>query len=213
MEKKKVLLVGDSIRQGYGRYVKEHLQEQCEVYYPSENCRFSQYVLRHLSDWKNSLQLSDELDLIHWNAGLWDTLEQYGDGCLTPPEFYAYFIEKICNRIQLLFPRAKVIFATSTPVLEERFSKNFCRKNANIEKYNEIAIEICQRYGVAVNDLYAVAQKMPESFYKDAVHPYTPGGTQVLTDAVCRAICDSLGIPYTPFTLKEYEEICEVIGV
>ncbi len=213
MEKKKILLIGDSIRQGYDRYVKEHLQESCAVYYPSENCKFAQYVLRHLGDWKKSLQLSEELDLIHWNAGLWDTLELYGDDCLTPPDFYAYFIEKICNRIRVLFPRAKVIFATSTPILEERLSKNFCRKNSNTEKYNEIAIEICKSYNFAINDLYAVAKKMPAHFYKDATHPYTPDGTRVLTDAVCRSICESLALPYAPFTLKNYEEISEVVGI
>ena len=32
---KKVLLLGDSIRMGYDEYVKELLQDTCEVYYRS----------------------------------------------------------------------------------------------------------------------------------------------------------------------------------
>ena len=43
MEKKKVLLIGDSIRMGYDKYVKNYLADSCEVYYPSENCRFAQF--------------------------------------------------------------------------------------------------------------------------------------------------------------------------
>ena len=45
---KKVLLIGDSIRQGYDRYVKMSLEGEAEVFYPEENCRFSVYVLRDL---------------------------------------------------------------------------------------------------------------------------------------------------------------------
>ncbi len=39
---KKVLLIGDSIRMGYDKYVKDALNEVAEVYYPTENCRFSE---------------------------------------------------------------------------------------------------------------------------------------------------------------------------
>jgi len=137
MKRKKVLLIGDSIRMGYDKYVKNYLSDSCEVYYPKDNCRFAQYTLRHLSDWKSGFN-GDDLDLIHWNVGLWDTLELYDDGCLTPPEFYAFFIEKICKRIKVLFPKAKVIFATSTPVIESRFTEpHFSRRlNSNVKKYN-----------------------------------------------------------------------------
>lgn len=72
---KKVLLIGDSIRAGYDKYLKKALEDVAEVYYPSDNCRFAEYVLRHLHDWKQGLGL-DEVDLVHWNAGLWDTLSR-----------------------------------------------------------------------------------------------------------------------------------------
>ena len=69
-----MLLLGNSIRRGYDKYVKEALKDCCEVYYPLENCRFIQYMLRNLHEWKNELGLDDDVDVIHWNAGLWDTL-------------------------------------------------------------------------------------------------------------------------------------------
>ena len=214
MEKKKVLLIGDSIRMGYDKYVKNYLADSCEVYYPKDNCRFAQYTLRHLSDWKSGFN-GEDLDLIHWNVGLWDTLELYDDGCLTPPEFYAFFIEKICKRIKVLFPKAKVIFATSTPVIESRFTQpHFSRRlNSNVKKYNNIAVEICKKHGFAVNDLYSLVENLPEEYYSDMTHLYTPEGTQLLTDAVIKAICNMLDIEYREFTLADYESVKEVIGL
>ena len=70
MKRKKVLLIGDSIRMGYDKYVKNYLADSCDVYSPEDNCRFAQYILRHLCDWKNGFN-PDDLDLIHWNVGLW----------------------------------------------------------------------------------------------------------------------------------------------
>ena len=60
---KKVLLLGDSIRMGYDKYVKSALEGAAEVYYPDENARFVQYVLRYASNWKKTLELSEDIDL------------------------------------------------------------------------------------------------------------------------------------------------------
>ncbi len=212
---KKVLLIGDSIRQGYDKYVKQVLADSCEVYYPKENCRFAQFVLRHLSDWKKELNLGDDVDAVHWNTGLWDTLVQYGDGCLTPPEVYEAFIDRICRRIRVLFPNAKVIFATSTPVVESRFPNPTVshRKNRDIEKYNEIAVNIAKKYGFFVNDLYAAVKDVPEDYYSDMTHLYTPEGTRILTSAVLRSLCSALALDSVEFTLSDYQTIKDVLGL
>lgn len=211
---KKVLLIGDSIRQGYCRYVKEHLKDSCQVFYPIENCRFAQFVLRHLSDWKEELAIGDDLDLIHWNVGLWDTLEQFEDGCLTPPDLYGYFMERICKRIKVLFPKAKVIFATSTPILEGQFKnpRVSFRRNSVICQYNEIAKEIAINNGFAINDLYSLVENAPKEFYSDMTHLYTPEGTYLLANAVVKAICESLDLTYEEFTIKEYYDVKNVLG-
>lgn len=55
---KNIYLIGDSIRYGsmnspgYGIYVKEKLKDECNVFSPDDNCRFAQYTLRALHDWK-----------------------------------------------------------------------------------------------------------------------------------------------------------------
>ena len=212
---KKVLLIGDSIRMGYDQYVKHSLKDYCEVYYPADNCRFAQYILRHISDWKKTLCLGDDVDVVHWNAGLWDTLVLYEDGCLTPPEFYEYFIDKICNRIKVLFPNAKVIFATSTPVVENRFTNPSAsyRKNCDIEKYNDIAVKKVKEYGFFVNDLYSITKDLPENYYSDMTHLYTPEGTQILTNAVIKSIGNALNTKYDEFTITDYQTVKEVLGI
>ena len=211
---KKILLIGDSIRQGYDKYVKYALKDVCEVYYPSDNCRFAEYVLRYLPDWKDQLSLGDDVDVVHWNAGLWDSLVWFEDGPLTPPDIYAYYIARICRLIQKIFPKAKVIFATSTPVLEERFlnPKRSYRKNSDIAQYNEIAAKIAKEHGFCVNDLYAVVKDVPKSYYSDMTHLYTPEGTQLLTDAVLEAIGAALGEKFAPFTLSDYQAVKEIVG-
>lgn len=211
---KKVLLIGDSIRMGYDKYVKYELKDTCEVYYPNDNCRFAQYVLRHISDWKAELALGDDVDVVHWNTGLWDTLVLYQDGCLTPPEFYEYFIDKICKRIKVLFPNAKVIFATSTPIVENRFTNPSVsyRKNCDIARYNEIAVKKAQEHGFLINDLFAITKDLPEDYYSDMTHLYTPQGTQLLANAVIKAIGNALDIEYDEFTISNYQAVTEVLG-
>ena len=74
---KKVVLLGDSIRLwGYGTPVEEALKNEFEVWQPTENCRFTTYVIRNLHEWKKQTECGSDIDLIHWNVGLWDCLRQ-----------------------------------------------------------------------------------------------------------------------------------------
>ena len=84
----------------------------------------------------------EDIDVIHWNAGLWDCLRLFEEKPHTPVEIYAYYIEWICIRIKKLCQNAEVIFATTTKVLSEKMIKEFMRLNEDIEKYNQVAIEI-----------------------------------------------------------------------
>ena len=157
---KKILLIGDSIRQGYDKFVKLAYEGKAEVYYPEENCRFAEYVLRNLHEWAIQSGCGYDVDCIHWNAGLWDVIILFNDGTLTPIEVYKSYIERICKRINLIFPNAKVIFATSTPVIEEKYGENFKRFNKDIEAYNEVAVEVARTNGFAINDLYALSVRV-----------------------------------------------------
>ena len=193
---KKVLLLGDSIRQGYDRFVKKAFEDKAEIYYPGDNCRFAQYILRTLHDWKDELKLGDDVDCVHWNAGLWDTLILYNDGVLTPLSAYENFVDRICRRIKVLFPKADIIFATSTPVLEDMFPEpqKGMRYNKDIEIFNNAAAEIVIKNGGKINDLYGLLCNAPREFHSDMTHFYTKEATKVITDKVVSVIEESIGV-------------------
>ena len=191
---KKIFLIGDSIRCGYDAYVKESMANVAEVYYPAENCRFASYILRNVHYWKDDLHI-DHADAVHWNVGLWDTLRIYGDEPLTKPDVYADYIERITKRLQFLFPEAKIIFATSTPVIEEGFIQDFeYRYNRDVEEYNRLACQVCAQYGCLVNDLYGLLKDAPQTLHSDQTHYYTAEGTALIGGQVNHVLCEALGI-------------------
>ena len=51
-------------------------------------------------EWKEKGEWGDDVDLVHWNAGLWDCIRQFGEEPNMPIEFYKYFIDRISVRIK-----------------------------------------------------------------------------------------------------------------
>ena len=191
---KTVFLIGDSIRfgappssPGYGIYVKEKLAGKAEVMYPDENCRFAQYTLRYLHEWAKDID-RENVAVVHWNNGLWDALRLFGDEPFTPVEFYVDTLKKVHNRIQYVFPNAKIIFATSTNVIEEMSNPDFTRKNDEIQAYNKAAIDVLEPLGVEINDLYAVSEKLhSKQYHSDWVH-FNNEGSDILANTVVEKI-------------------------
>lgn len=202
---KKVLLIGDSIRMGYDKYVKDALNEVAEVYYPTENCRFSEYVLRYAHNWKNELKCGDDVDLVHWNAGLWDVLELFGDKPLTPLETYGDNILRIYKRLKFLFPNAKLVFATSTTVNEQMANPDFMRHNEIIEKYNKKAVEMLSKTDTYINDLYSLTKTFQDTYRSDWVHFYTPDGTEKIGGRVLSVISNKLDIKPNEINIKDFK--------
>ena len=204
MEKKKIFLIGDSIRMGYDKYVKEALADVAEVYYPDENCRYAENVLRFAHEWKSKTGAPDDVDLVHWNAGLWDVLELFGDEPLTTKEYYANVIPRIDRRLRMLFPKAKIVFATSTSVEENLASEAFYRHNKTIEEYNAIALKALAGTDTVINDLYALTSRLPVSCHSDFVHYYTDAGREAIGGKVLSVICEQLGISATDVKLEGF---------
>ena len=209
---KRILLIGDSIRCGYDKYVAMSLEGVAEVAYPNENCRFSSYIIRNLIEWKEKSGW-DDADLVHWNAGLWDNLVMLDGLHLTDIETYGKNVERICNLIEMLFPSAKMIFATSTPVQEELFTRHK-RYNRDIEAYNAVAVEIVKKHGGVINDLYATMSACPVSYHSDLTHYYTKDGTRVITDQVLAHIEAALNIHGKPLDYDAlFKKTDDIIGV
>ena len=199
---KKVILLGDSIRLGYEKYVKDSLDGVAQVYSPNENCKFTLHLMRYVHSYVGPDGLPADADLVHWNAGLWDVINLVGDGePLTPPDAYANLIKRIDKRIRYLFPKAKVVFATTTTVVEEGYTGNVRRRNSDILKYNEIALEVLKNTDTIINDLNAVTQNIPNECRSDMTHFNTEQGVKTLGGKVLATICKQLDI--NPDCLKD----------
>ena len=163
---------------------------KANVSYPNENCRCAQYTLRALYDWAKRLKKENiQIDVIHWNNGLWDVLRLNGDEPLTPCEIYVYYLKRIHAMLTKLFPDAKIIFALSTSILEEKATPDFFRYNADIERYNAAAKELMDELGVPVNDLYTVSNGIDPSMHCDWVH-FGEEGSKILAKAVTEKILE-----------------------
>ena len=147
---------------GYGTPVAERLKDEYEVWQPDDNCRFAKYTLRGLWDWQEGMRGAD---IIHWNNGLWDVCELFGDGEFTPVDEY---VDIMLRLAKLLKERARtVIFATTTPVRPE----NVHNKNETIKAYNEALVPRLAEMGIVINDLFTpVASDIPTMIAEDHLH-------------------------------------------
>ena len=173
---KNILLLGDSIRQNYQEYVKECLQGMADVYYPNDNGRFCQYTLRYLHEWIGALSRHGEItfDVVHFNCGLWDILRLSNEQKpFTDEILYEELLRRIIDRIKYLCPKAHLIFALTTKVIEPGFEPGIMvgeRRNADIQRYNKIAKCVCANMKIAVNDLWSVSDCISEKAHSDMVH-------------------------------------------
>ena len=139
---KKVLLLGDSIRMGYDDYVKEELDGKCEVVYDAEdNGRFAAYTL-----WQANQMFKHHghFDVVHWNNGYWDmNIEAPMTEAMHPVEEYVHFLKRI---IKLCRENgAKIIFATTTPILEPGMAAD------KINAQRGAAAILCQHHAAVVS--------------------------------------------------------------
>ncbi len=180
----KVTLLGDSIRLlGYGKKVPSLLGENFEVYQPKDNCRFAKYTLRGLFEWAKDMEGSE---IIHWNNGLWDVCDLYGDGTFSSDEDY---VKDMLRIARILLSRAKiVIFATTTPINPaHRYNKN-----SDIERFNALVVPKLREMGVRINDLYTTVAGDIDSYIlkSDLIH-LTDAGIDVCAEQVANAILDA----------------------
>ncbi len=182
---KKVVLLGDSIRLlGYGNLVPGLLGENFEVWQPEENCRFTTNTLRMLFDLRPCLEGAD---VIHWNNGLWDTCDLFGDGAFTPLDVYASNLKRMATILLGICPR--VIFATTTVTHPDCGGQN----NARIAAYNEAAVAALRPMGIRINDLCStVAEHRDAYICEDLIH-LSPVGAEALARQVTEAVLDALG--------------------
>ena len=184
---KKVMLIGDSIRQGYQADVQEILKNEYEVWGSPDNCRFAKYTLNELGRMFKGFSanitekqagngliapteaLSGDIiypDIIHWNNGLWDTsIVCEEDGAFTPIDEYISYMSKILRELRKITD--KIIFATSTPVKPD----NPNQKPEIIKEYNKAVTEFMKKENVVINDLYSLVNANIDAYIgPDNIH-------------------------------------------
>jgi len=191
----RVVLVGDSIRLGYAPTVEKELAGRAIVLSPKANGGDSGHVLKNLDDWV----IRQQPDIVHFNCGIHDTKKSKTTGQFqVPPQQYEANLRKIVGRIRQE-TKATVLFATSTPILDERAAKARSKAeyellDASIEQYNQIGCKLMEELQVPVDDLHAVlpdAKTRARLMTADGVH-FVPEGSQLLGKAVAAMIAQHL---------------------
>lgn len=198
-DKKRVLILGDSISIGYTPVVQKTLENEMTVLRPmakngkAENCSDTKYGVASVDRW---LQIDGgKWDVIHFNWGLHDVKHMQADGKTTselatdPTNNTVEAYEKNLREIvaKLKASGAKLIFATTTPAPDG--AMKVYRSNADVIRYNEAALRVMKDNGIAVNDLYAFAKPQLEKIQiQPANVHFTPAGSEALGAEVVKAI-------------------------
>lgn len=111
--------------------------------------------------------------LLLFNCGLHD-IKRFGKGNVyVPIEEYKENINHIAQTAMCKWTSAALI--TTTPIDDERHKKycqDFTRRNEDVIRYNEVAMEIMEKHKIPVIDLYLFTARCMEcqQIYMDHVH-------------------------------------------
>ncbi len=134
----RALIVGDSICSGYQEEVRRLTEGKCNIsFWVSSYCVTRPEYLRLLE-----LHLADsEYDVIHFNNGLHSTR--------TETSKWASALTDVFRIIRKRQPRAKIVWATSTPLKS-------VERNIKVKELNEAALGVVRDVGgIVINDLYS----------------------------------------------------------
>lgn len=150
----RVLLVGDSICNAYQGRVREALAGKMSVaYWVSSYCLTSSAYLRLLAVYLDEA----DYDVIHFNNGL----HSLG----TPAEDWEKGLRAALALIQSKQPKAKIVWASSTPLKDPA-------KTAKARELNAVAAKVVSEFGVtATDDLFSAMDPLDrEVCWSDTYH-------------------------------------------
>lgn len=181
-DRKKVVLLGDSIRLGgYGPRLPAMLADRCEIWQPEDNGRYSTYTLHAIMHyWQNEIRDSD---VIHWNNGLWDVQLGTDGHQLSPIDSYLSTMDRISD---ILMRNTKtLIFATTTPVTPVHPDI----RNEDIDRYNSAVVSLLMKKGIVIDDLHSLIAADIDRFVRkdDNIH-LTEDGNSLCAESVAGII-------------------------
>lgn len=178
----RVLLIGDSISEGYTTPVRRLLLGKANVHRIPENGGPTTNGLARL---KHGLG-DGRWDVIHFNWGLHD-LKIMPDGTRQVSlENYQSNLRELVR--QLKPTRATLIWATTAPVPKEEGRLKVSRRTADVPLYNSAAREIMEENRIRVDDLYGFALPRLADIQQPADVHYTTAGYAELAKQVAASI-------------------------
>ena len=188
----RVVLIGDSIRQGYAPHVAQQLSGRATVFSPKENGGDSRNVLKHLDEWV----IAQKPAVVHINCGLHDLrVDNATKVHQVPIAEYEANLRTLIDRLRKE-TSASIVFANATPLIDDRHAKRFekfDRVVADVRKYNATAERVMLELGVPVDDLFWIAEQsgIDKAIGPDGVH-FTPAGYERLAEAVTDCVVRQL---------------------
>lgn len=172
-DKPRVLLIGDSITNGYNEQVRELLRDVCYVdffatSYTIESGVYLANVRAMLADAKYAL--------VHFNFGL--------HGFHLGRDEYKARVRALAEEIAL---ECKTVLVSSTPIRAQK-SNDLDAKNAIVIERNEAVAEIAKECGFAVDELYSVAKDLAFELTAGDGYHYTTDGYKALAAVVADCI-------------------------
>jgi hypothetical protein len=172
-----VLLIGDSITRAYYPAVAKNLDGNANCYYFATSASIGDERLPHqLAEYYKMIGVS--FDVVHFNNGMhgWG----YSEG-----EYAQYFGEALAA-VRVGAPRAKLVWASTTPVRKDKADG---ATNARIEARNKIATQVTGM-DTKIDDQYSL-MKNHENLHSDDVH-YNSEGSALQAAQVAEIITKCL---------------------
>jgi lysophospholipase L1-like esterase len=198
----RVLLIGDSISQGYTVPVRKLLAGKANVHRIPQNGGSTKTGIAKIDEWLGpvlpagqppSSEPPPRWDVIHFNWGLHDLMfdpktqrdpAQYEKDQLA---LYEKNLRALVARLKLT--GAKLIWASSTPVPDEMNSpRSPSHRSAMVNVYNDVAAKVMMQNGVPIDDLNAYVSPVEEKMQKPHDVHFREEGSEFLAKKVADEI-------------------------
>ena len=105
-------------------------------------------------------------DIIHFNVGLWDACNLFGEGSFSSEEEYVRDVLRVVDMMKRRYG-ATIVFATTTPALPT----NKFYDAGIVDRFNSIIVPKLEEHGVLIDDIGSfVASDAPKYIRDDGVH-------------------------------------------
>ncbi|MEP1487557.1 MAG: SGNH/GDSL hydrolase family protein [Algibacter sp.] len=172
-----VLLYGDSISIAYTSEVRRILEGKATVIRLFKNGGSSNHFIPNMNKMNETMFQPNlktgwkfKWDVIHFNVGLHDLKYLKGKHLnkngkqVSSIDVYKENLDEICKYLKIQYPKAKLVFATTTPVPENAKG----RFEGDSIKYNKAALEVLTKYpDIVINDLYTFTLPHLEEWAKE----------------------------------------------